>query len=81
MELNWKQQPYTDRCHTLFTNTHANLLSGAIQAQKPAYCEKPIDLNISRVKAVVTGESQAQRISPISCLLTRAGWFGKTRTP
>src|SRR6266404_1039610 len=35
------------------TNTHADLLSGAIQAQKPIYCEKPIDLNISRVKAVV----------------------------
>jgi myo-inositol 2-dehydrogenase/D-chiro-inositol 1-dehydrogenase len=35
------------------TNTHADLLSGAIQAQKPAYCEKPIDLNMERVKAVV----------------------------
>ena len=35
------------------TNTHADLLSSAIQAQKPIYCEKPIDLNISRVKAVV----------------------------
>src|SRR5216684_7899781 len=35
------------------TNTHATLLSGAIQAQKPAYCEKPIDLNMDRVKAVV----------------------------
>src|SRR5713101_9131059 len=35
------------------TNTHADLLSGAIQAHKPAYCEKPIDLNMERVKAVV----------------------------
>jgi myo-inositol 2-dehydrogenase / D-chiro-inositol 1-dehydrogenase len=35
------------------TNTHADLLSGAIQANKPAYCEKPIDLNMERVKAVV----------------------------
>jgi myo-inositol 2-dehydrogenase / D-chiro-inositol 1-dehydrogenase len=35
------------------TNTHADLLNRAIQAHKPAYCEKPIDLNIDRVKAVV----------------------------
>lgn len=35
------------------TNTHADLLSGAIKAGKPVYCEKPIDLNIERVKAVV----------------------------
>ncbi len=35
------------------TNTHADLLSGAVKARKPAYCEKPIDLNIERVKAVV----------------------------
>ena len=35
------------------TNTHAALLSGAVKARKPAYCEKPIDLNIERVKAVV----------------------------
>src|SRR5258707_408241 len=41
------------------TNTHADLLSGAIQAQKPIYCEKPIDLNISRVKAVVQEAYQA----------------------
>ena len=34
------------------TNTHADLLSGAIRAGKPTYCEKPIDLNIDRVKAV-----------------------------
>lgn len=35
------------------TNTHADLLSGALKAKKPVYCEKPIDLNIDRVKAVV----------------------------
>jgi myo-inositol 2-dehydrogenase/D-chiro-inositol 1-dehydrogenase len=35
------------------TNTHADLLSRAIQTHKPAYCEKPIDLNMERVKAVV----------------------------
>ncbi len=35
------------------TNTHALLLSSAIKARKPAYCEKPIDLSIERVKAVV----------------------------
>src|SRR5438105_14052750 len=35
------------------TNTHADLLSGAVKAHKPVYCEKPIDLNMERVKAVV----------------------------
>ena len=40
------------------TNTHADLLSSAIQAGKPIYCEKPIDLDINRVKAVA---QQAQR--------------------
>ena len=35
------------------TNTHADLLSGAIKAKKAVYCEKPIDLNIDRVKTVV----------------------------
>ncbi len=45
------------------TNTHAELLSGAITAGKPVYCEKPIDLHIERVKAVV---QQAQHVrSPI----------------
>src|SRR5947209_16593036 len=34
------------------TNTHAALLSGAVKAHKPVYCEKPIDLNIERVKTV-----------------------------
>lgn len=41
------------------TNTHADLLSGAIKAGKPVYCEKPIDLNIERVKAVVQEASRA----------------------
>ncbi len=40
------------------TNTHADLLGGAIQAGKPIYCEKPIDLDINRVKEVV---QQAQQ--------------------
>ena len=35
------------------TNTHADLLSGAIAAGKSIYCEKPVDLDINRVKAVV----------------------------
>lgn len=35
------------------TNTHADLLSSAIAAGKPAYCEKPIDLDLGRVKTVV----------------------------
>ena len=42
------------------TNTHAELLSRAIQAGKPAYCEKPIDLDINLVKDVV---QQAQKTS------------------
>jgi myo-inositol 2-dehydrogenase/D-chiro-inositol 1-dehydrogenase len=42
------------------TNTHAELLSCAIQAEKPTYCEKPIDLDIERVKTVV---QQAQKTS------------------
>jgi myo-inositol 2-dehydrogenase/D-chiro-inositol 1-dehydrogenase len=35
------------------TNTHADLLSAAIKAGKPVYCEKPIDMDLDRVKAVV----------------------------
>src|SRR5215204_4083375 len=35
------------------TNTHAELLSCAIKAGKPAYCEKPIDLDINKVKNVI----------------------------
>ncbi len=36
------------------TNTHADLLSAAIRAGKPTFCEKPIDLSIDRVKEVAT---------------------------
>ena len=42
------------------TNTHADLLHGAIEAGKSIYCEKPIDLDMNRVKAVV---QQAQHTS------------------
>ena len=35
------------------THTHADLLSAAIKARKPVYCEKPIDMDLARVKAVV----------------------------
>ena len=42
------------------TNTHAELLSGSIKAGKPVYCEKPIDLDMDRVKSVV---QQAQNTS------------------
>jgi len=35
------------------THTHADLLSAAIKAGKPVYCEKPIDMDLERVKAVV----------------------------
>jgi myo-inositol 2-dehydrogenase/D-chiro-inositol 1-dehydrogenase len=35
------------------TNTHAELLSSAIRSGKPVYCEKPIDLDLNLVKAVV----------------------------
>src|SRR2546425_9991180 len=42
------------------TNTHADLLSGAIKAHKPVYCEKPIDLDVERVKAVVQEAQHAQ---------------------
>ena len=40
------------------TNTHAGLLNGAIRANKPTYCEKPIDLDINRVKDVVQQAGQ-----------------------
>ena len=42
------------------TNTHADLLSSAIQTGKPIYCEKPIDLDIDRVKAVVQQAQQTK---------------------
>ena len=40
------------------TNTHADLLNGAIRANKAIYCEKPIDLDIRRVKDVVQQAAQ-----------------------
>lgn len=42
------------------TNTHAELLGCALRAGKPAYCEKPVDLDINRVKAVA---QEAQKAS------------------
>ncbi len=47
------------------TNTHADLLSAALKANKPVYCEKPIDLDIDRVKAVV----QAARTTNLPILI------------
>lgn len=41
------------------TNTHADLLSGAIAANKAIYCEKPIDLDINRVKEVAQQASDS----------------------
>ena len=41
------------------TNTHADLLSCALRAGKPTYCEKPIDLDINRVKAVAQQANKA----------------------
>ena len=35
------------------TNTHVELLRGALCAGKAAYCEKPIDFDLARVRAVV----------------------------
>jgi myo-inositol 2-dehydrogenase / D-chiro-inositol 1-dehydrogenase len=40
------------------TNTHADLLMSAIAAGKPVYCEKPVDLNIDRVKQVAVAAEQ-----------------------
>lgn len=41
------------------THTHADLLSRAIKAKKAVYCEKPIDLDISKVKSVVQEAHQS----------------------
>ena len=35
------------------TNTHVDLLQEALRTGKAAYCEKPIDLDLARVRAVV----------------------------
>ena len=35
------------------TDTHVDLLRGAIKANKAVYCEKPIDFDIARVKEIV----------------------------
>jgi myo-inositol 2-dehydrogenase/D-chiro-inositol 1-dehydrogenase len=47
------------------TNTHADLLSAAIKARKPVYCEKPIDMSLERVKAVV----QEAHDSPVPIMM------------
>lgn len=41
------------------TNTHAELLLAAVRAGKPAYCEKPIDLDIGRVHEVARAAQSA----------------------
>ena len=46
------------------TDTHVDLLREAIRAGKAAYCEKPVDLDIARVRAVV-GEA-AQTDVPVA---------------
>ena len=40
------------------TNTHVELLRGAMKAGKAVYCEKPIDLEIAKVQAVVQDAAQ-----------------------
>jgi myo-inositol 2-dehydrogenase / D-chiro-inositol 1-dehydrogenase len=42
-----------------WTTTHAELLLGALAAGLPAYLEKPIDLDIQRVKVVVAAAKSA----------------------
>ena len=44
------------------TDTHADLLRQAMRAGKPTYCEKPIDLDIDKVSAVVA-EASAYDVS------------------
>ena len=46
------------------TDTHVDLLREALRTGKAAYCEKPIDLDISRARAVV-GEA-AQTNVPVA---------------
>ena len=46
------------------TNTHVDLLREAMRVGKAAYCEKPIDLDIARVRAVV--DEAASTNTPIA---------------
>ena len=41
------------------TNTHVDLLREALRTGKAAYCEKPIDLDLARVRAVVAEAAEA----------------------
>ena len=41
------------------TDTHVELLRGALRAGKATYCEKPIDLDLARARAVVEEASRA----------------------
>ena len=41
------------------TDTHVELLLDAIKAGKPAYCEKPIDIDLERAKRVATANQNA----------------------
>ncbi len=40
------------------TDTHVDLLQRAMRADKPTYCEKPIDLDIDKVRMVVAEAAQ-----------------------
>src|SRR5579859_6426512 len=51
------------------TNTHADLLKAAIDAGKPVFCEKPIDLDIERVKDVA--RKAKEKIIPITIGFSR----------
>ena len=51
------------------TNTHAELLKAAIDAGKPVFCEKPIDLDIERVKDVA--RKAKEKITPITIGFSR----------
>jgi myo-inositol 2-dehydrogenase/D-chiro-inositol 1-dehydrogenase len=48
----WKKSDVDAVLIASSTNTHADLLTAAITAGKPTFCEKPIDLNIERVNEV-----------------------------
>jgi len=60
------------------TNTHADLLIGAIGAGKSIYCEKPIDLDINRVKDVKPRKRTCLSSLALAAVLTPIIWeFGK----